>query len=94
MSKSVQCKVDGMTCGNCALTITTYLTKHGASNAVANASTGDLSFDIDDENIESKLLEGIHDLGFKVQEENKEGELAKSHSKVKRYLLISFLLLN
>jgi len=91
MSKSVQCKVDGMTCGNCALTITTYLTKHGASNAVANASTGDLSFDIDDENIESKLLEGIHDLGFKVQEENKEGELAKSHSKVKRYLLISFL---
>jgi Cu+-exporting ATPase len=91
MSKSVQCKVDGMTCGNCALTITTYLKKHGASNAVANASTGDLSFDIDDENIESKLLEGIHDLGFKVQEENKEGELAKSHSKVKQYLLISFL---
>ena len=89
MSKSVQCKVDGMTCGNCALTVTTYLAKQGASNAVANASTGDVSFDIEDENIESKLLNGIQDLGFKVVEETESGELVKSHSKVKQYLLIS-----
>ena len=89
MGKSVQCKVDGMTCGNCALTVTTYLAKQGASNAVANASTGDVSFDIEDENIESKLLNGIQDLGFKVVEETESGELVKSHSKVKQYLLIS-----
>lgn len=89
MGKSVQCKVDGMTCGNCALTVTTYLAKQGASNAVANASTGDVSFDIEDENIESKLLSGIQDLGFKVVEETESGELVKSHSKVKQYLLIS-----
>ncbi len=89
MGKSVQCKVDGMTCGNCALTVTTYLAKQGASNAVANASTGDVSFDIEDENIESKLLNGIQDLGFKVVEETESGEQVKSHSKVKQYLLIS-----
>ena len=89
MGKSVQCKVDGMTCGNCALTVTTYLAKQGASNAVANASTGDVSFDIEDENIEFKLLNGIQDLGFKVVEETESGELVKSHSKVKQYLLIS-----
>ena len=89
MGKSVQCKVDGMTCGNCALTVTTYLAKQGASNAVANASTGDVSFDIEDENIESKLLNGIQDLGFKVVEETESGKLVKSHSKVKQYLLIS-----
>ena len=89
MSKSVQCIVDGMTCGNCALTVTTYLTKQGASNAVANASTGDVRFDIEDENIESKLLSGIQDLGFKVVEETESGELVKSHSKVKQYLFIS-----
>jgi cation transport ATPase len=35
-----------MTRGNCALTVATYLTKHGTSNAVADASTGDLTFDI------------------------------------------------
>lgn len=89
MSKSVQCKVDGMTCGNCALTVTTYLTKQGASNAVANASTGDVTFDIVDESMEHKLLDGINDLGYKVQEETHDDEHGKSHSEVKKYLLIS-----
>ena len=59
MGKSVQCKVDGMTCGNCALTVTTYLAKQGASNAVANASTGDVSFDIEDEKLVSKTKRKI-----------------------------------
>lgn len=91
MSKSVQCKVDGMTCGNCALTVTTYLTKNGANNAVANASTGDVTFDIVDENIEHKLLDGINDLGYKVQEESHDEEHGHSHSEVKKYLIISIL---
>ena len=33
-----------MTCGNCALTISNYLSKKGASQISANASTGDVSF--------------------------------------------------
>jgi Cu+-exporting ATPase len=42
MEKSIACKVDGMTCGNCAMSITNYLQKEGVKNAVANSSTGDL----------------------------------------------------
>lgn len=83
MSKSVQCKVDGMTCGNCALTVTTYLTKQGASNAVANASTGDVTFDIVDESMEHKLLDGINDLGYKVQKETHDDEHGKVIQKLK-----------
>jgi len=46
-----------MTRGNCALTVATYLTKHGISNAVAYASAGNVTFDIDgDRNNDSKVL--------------------------------------
>lgn len=89
MQNAIQCKVEGMTCGNCALTISNFLNKKGAREVVANASTGDVSFVV--ENLEEidVLYDGIDDLGFKVMR-NKE-EAAHTHSSVKIFLWISII---
>jgi Cu+-exporting ATPase len=89
MEKSIACKVDGMTCGNCAMSITNYLQKEGVKNAVANSSTGDLSFTIDDESKLETLYAGIENLGFKVNTSTSEEQ--PSGSKLKPLLLASLI---
>jgi Cu+-exporting ATPase len=89
METAIECKVDGMTCGNCAMSITNYLAKQGAKNAVANSSTGDVTFTIEDESILEQLYAGIEGLGFKVNLNATESDL--SHSKIKPFLLVSIL---
>lgn len=89
MENAIQCKVDGMTCGNCALTISTYLSKNGASQINANASTGDVSFVVEEKVDVNALYEGINKLGFKVLRSKEEEE--HSHSSVKPLLFISIL---
>jgi Cu+-exporting ATPase len=89
MQNAIQCKVEGMTCGNCALTISNFLNKKGATEVVANASTGDVSFVVDNLDVIDVLYDGIDGLGFKVMR-NKE-EAAHTHSSVKVFLWISIL---
>ena len=89
MEKAIECKVDGMTCGNCAMSITNYLSKQGAKNAVANASTGDVTFTIEDESKLDQLYAGIEGLGFKVNLNAKDDGLTQS--KIKPLLLISII---
>lgn len=89
MEKAIECKVDGMTCGNCAMSITNYLSKQGAKNAVANASTGDVTFTIEDESKLDLLYAGIEGLGFKVNLNPTENGLTQS--KIKPLLLISII---
>ncbi len=90
MSNSVELKIGGMTCGNCALTITTYLTKQGAKDAVANSATGDVSFTIDDAIKEEKLVEGIENLGYTIEKETDDEHVhVHLHSKEKILFLTS-----
>ncbi len=92
MENTVERKVEGMTCGNCALTITTYLTKQGAKDAVANSATGDLSFTVDEKLNVDTLLNGIENLGYSiVKEEEGQEDAVHSHSKEKNLFLISLL---
>ncbi len=93
MQKTVQCKVEGMTCGNCALSISNYLNKQGAADVVANASTGDLSFVIDENTDPDTLYQGIDRLGFTVKRETNVHNAAKghTHSRIKPLLLISMI---
>jgi len=90
MSIPVQCQVEGMTCGNCALTIQKYLSKQGATHVVANAATGEVAFQVAEEKNIDQLFDGIDSLGYHVQRA-KDGEGSNSSS-VKPLLLISFLL--
>src|SRR6187551_1615392 len=68
--ETVQWKVDGMDCTNCALTIRMYLEKQGVKNVKVNFGTGDVAFDLNDTSKEEQLAKGIADLGYKVKDED------------------------
>jgi Cu+-exporting ATPase len=66
--ETIQWKVEGMTCGNCALAINKYLQKSGAKDVSVNPVDGDVSFKINGEATEEKLAQGVNSLGYKVAE--------------------------
>ena len=60
-------KVEGMTCSNCALTISNYLQRQGLKNVKVNPIDGNVSFDADAQAVpQEKLANGIEALGYKV----------------------------
>jgi Cu+-exporting ATPase len=67
--ESVQWKVEGMDCTNCALTIRRYLEKEGMKNVKVNFGTGDVSFDLEGITPEVKLSKGLKGLGYEVVDE-------------------------
>ena len=64
--ETIQLKVEGMTCANCALTINKYLEKKGMQNIKVNPIDGDVSFEIVEGADEKPLIKGINDLGYEV----------------------------
>jgi len=90
--ESVQWKVDGMDCTNCALTIRRYLEKEGMKNVKVNFGTGDVSFDINETNKEDALAKGLKGLGYPVQMDDPshahhhEGHTRFLHTHVQRFL--------
>lgn len=65
--EKVNWKVEGMTCSNCALTISKYLEKQGLKNVKVNPIDGNVSFETGDVPLqEQKLTHGIEALGYKV----------------------------
>ena len=69
MQKTYSTSISGMTCGNCALTISKALEKKGATNVSANAASGEVSFTISEEHDVEKLYDTIDSLGYKVERE-------------------------
>ncbi len=84
-------KVEGMTCANCALTITNYLKKEGASHIQVNPVSSEMSCEItgDDKTLRS-LRKGIAQLGYKVVNEDgkKQTQDKEPMNMYLRYLLI------
>ena len=64
--ETIQLKVEGMTCANCALTINKYLEKKGMQNIKVNPIDGDVSFEIVEGTDQEPLINGINDLGYEV----------------------------
>jgi P-type Cu+ transporter len=64
--EKVQWKVDGMTCGNCALTVHKYLENKGAKNVAVSLINGDVSFEINGNATSPALAKGVQSLGYKV----------------------------
>jgi len=54
--ETVNLKVEGMTCANCALSVNKYLEKEGLKNVRVNFIGGDVSFD-KDANISKEKIE-------------------------------------
>lgn len=81
--KTVNWKVEGMTCSNCALTIQQYLKNEGMDNVKVNLMGGEVSFDINGKN-EQQIVKGIESLGYtvqadEVQVEGRRKKLLASH---------------
>lgn len=74
MQKTYATVVEGMTCGNCALTISKLLEKKGATNISANAASGDVSFSVAEDADVVKIYDTIDSLGYHVVRENEAGE--------------------
>ena len=67
--EKVDWKVEGMTCSNCALSVSKFLLKEGMQEVKVNPLDGAVSF-IKKENTEiSKLKNGIGSLGYRVVDE-------------------------
>ena len=62
-------KVEGMTCSNCALSVSNYLKKEGLSDVHVNPITGAVSFTSKTESSLSNLSAGIKKLGYNVIDE-------------------------
>ncbi|MGE5108183.1 MAG: heavy metal translocating P-type ATPase [Sphingobacteriales bacterium] len=71
---TVNWTVEGMTCGNCALTVNNYLQKEGLKNVKVNLIGGDVSFDTNGEFSPQKIIKGIEGLGYQVVTPNIQTE--------------------
>ncbi|ATL49772.1 ATPase P [Chitinophaga caeni] len=65
--ETISCKVKGMNCSSCALTISKYLEKKGMQDVNLSFATEELSFTLPNgDETPSQILEGINDLGYEV----------------------------
>jgi P-type Cu+ transporter len=64
--QKVAWKVEGMTCSNCALTVSKFLEKQGMQEVKVNPIDGNVSFTGKDGLPEETLQRGIADLGYRV----------------------------
>ncbi len=67
--QTTELKVEGMTCSNCALSVSNYLKKEGLSDVQVNPITGAVSFTTKAESSIIKLSSGIKKLGYNVVDE-------------------------
>jgi Cu+-exporting ATPase len=67
--EKVEWKVEGMTCSNCALSVTKLLQKEGMQNVMVNPIDGQVRFETSEKKEYSKIKSGIHKLGYSVVEE-------------------------
>lgn len=68
--KTVNWKVEGMTCSNCALTIHKYLEKEGMKDVKVSLASGDVSFDLNGHQAASQqIVKGMESLGYTVHDE-------------------------
>ncbi len=72
--ETINWTVQGMTCGNCALSVNKVLTKQGMQKVQVNAVTGEVIFD-NPEAISALTIarKNITDLGYKVVDETQQG---------------------
>jgi P-type Cu+ transporter len=68
--QTTELTVEGMTCSNCALSVTNYLKKEGFSDVQVNPITGAVSFGSDKAVEMIKVRAGIKKLGYTAIDEN------------------------
>jgi len=77
MNKTYSTRIEGMTCGNCALTISKLLEKKGMTNISANAVSGEVNFTAAEDADVVKIYDAIDGLGYHVI---RDTDTADSHA--------------
>lgn len=72
--EKVDWTVEGMTCSNCALTVSQYLKNEGAEEVKVNPINGKVSFLRPDDKGPDHLAKGIHSLGYAVAGSDNRGK--------------------
>ena len=88
--ESVQWKVDGMSCTNCALSIHKYLQASGIETPKVSFMEGEVQFEIPQEINKETLIKGIQKLGYKVRGQEEE-QIKKWLDNNKDRAIFSFL---
>ena len=89
-TKHITLHVEGMTCSNCAMSITRTLSQKGLSNVDTNFSTGEVSFDlINGKTGLNEAVKTIHELGFKVLEKEQINQNENGLSMIEKKLYFS-----
>ena len=89
--ESVQWKVDGMSCTNCALSIHKYLQTKGISEPKVNFMEGEVQFVMPENIDKDMLIKGIQSLGYKVRGQEEAGAKKKWLDNNGERSLFSFL---
>ncbi|RYD57444.1 MAG: cadmium-translocating P-type ATPase [Sphingobacteriales bacterium] len=79
MEKTYSTVVEGMTCGNCALTISKVLEKKGATHISANAASGEVHFSLAETVDVGRVYDTIDDMGYRVVRNGQEHHGAEGH---------------
>ncbi|HXB43319.1 MAG TPA: HAD-IC family P-type ATPase, partial [Puia sp.] len=88
--ETINWKVEGMSCSNCALTIGNYLKKEGLANVKVNLITGDVNFDMNNGSMQKPdIVKGIQALGYIVHAHKED--TPGSHSRFLQNHLQRFL---
>lgn len=90
--ETIYWKIEGMTCANCALTLSKYLEKEGNKNVKVNPVSGEVIFETVTANANLNVLQkGIRDLGYEVvKEQDGAGKPAKEPmNKFLKYVLLT-----
>ena len=88
--ESVQWKVDGMSCTNCALSIHKYLQASGIEAPKVSFMEGEVQFEMPQELNKETLIKGIQKLGYKVRGQE-EKQIKKWLDNNRDRALFSFL---
>ncbi len=73
-SRKVKLNIEGMTCSNCALSISKYLEKQGANDVLVDFTTAEARFKIDKAVELPEIKRGIEFLGYKVVDDAVEAQ--------------------
>jgi len=79
MSEKTHLQVQGMTCMDCAKTISTFLQSRDAKQVSVDFVSGEVSFEAVEKTKEAELVSGINQLGYRVMEtqatESRKGDV-------------------
>ena len=89
-SKQEFIKIEGMTCGNCALGIKKHLDKNGVQNVSVNFASAEASFSTTQQHDFDNVKELIQALGFKVKEISNQDSVPKYSVLEKKFFFTLF----